>query len=707
MPSFTGGSIILAVLGFAFVIIIHELGHFLFAKWAGVKVLRFSIGFPPIVWSKRVGETEYSIGLLWLGGYVRMLGEADGEVSDDPRSFTKASAGWRAAILSGGVLFNLVSSWLILLGLAFAGLPVVKPVVGDITLEMVPEGGDRAVPSPAVRLGLLPGDEIRAVNGERTRSWEDIRTIILAHRNDPLRVVVRRDGQDLVLDGGGDVRPVRQQSAPAPQLGAEPATSRTVGAAADAFGESDVVRPGWTLERIDGQDVSGLRGQAVERLLETRIGEQISFAFRVPDGSVRHLTFRYGGQGRPLDLALGLPVRIDAPPDPGTPAAEAGLQVGDLVVALDGTPIAGVYQLMAGVQGAARAGRGVRLEVLRGEARITVEVAPRPSADGKSRLGIRLDAVDQGRIPVLPRTIAGEDNRLAAAGIAPGDVLLGIDVAAAKRGSGETAGTVPVRWLTGGTLRDVPLDLAAADAGVKAIADLVGRQVSAQGDGRLELADAKGKVMTVKLARLPEPIRPAIAGLAVGDRIVRLRQDAAKRVVLEVATGGEVRSADVRVGDGGVAFAFEAWREDYRLEEGWTEAFAMANQAAVGMVTNTLKIIPGFFQKREDGGIDATRALSGPIGIFDMLMKSSEQWGIKKYLHLVALIGLNLFLVNLLPIPIVDGGQLVVLGIETVLRRPLPDRAKAVIAYIGFGMVVSLMLFVLSLDILRKFGFFA
>ncbi|MBA3686748.1 MAG: site-2 protease family protein, partial [Planctomycetes bacterium] len=117
-------SILLAIFGFGFVIFIHELGHFLFAKAAGVKVLRFSIGFNPIVWSGRIGETEYTLGLLPLGGYVKMLGEEGEEDGGDPRSFARASRGWRALILLGGVLFNLVSSWLILICLAWYGMPL-------------------------------------------------------------------------------------------------------------------------------------------------------------------------------------------------------------------------------------------------------------------------------------------------------------------------------------------------------------------------------------------------------------------------------------------------------------------------------------------------------------------------------------------------------------------------------------------------------
>src|SRR3954469_14638282 len=110
---------ILAALGFGFVIFIHELGHFLFAKWAGVRVDRFSIGFGPVILRRQIGETEYALSLLPLGGYVKMLGQEDlpsevgGEARTDPRSYLAKPAWWQALILLGGVLFNLISSYLI------------------------------------------------------------------------------------------------------------------------------------------------------------------------------------------------------------------------------------------------------------------------------------------------------------------------------------------------------------------------------------------------------------------------------------------------------------------------------------------------------------------------------------------------------------------------------------------------------------------
>src|ERR1019366_9290124 len=107
------GSILKAILGLSFVIFIHELGHFLAAKWCGVNVTTFSIGFGPAIPGCQFtwGETTYKLAILPLGGYVQMVGQVDGDEAsdgkdDDPRSYRKKTVGQRMLIISAGVLMN-------------------------------------------------------------------------------------------------------------------------------------------------------------------------------------------------------------------------------------------------------------------------------------------------------------------------------------------------------------------------------------------------------------------------------------------------------------------------------------------------------------------------------------------------------------------------------------------------------------------------
>ena len=103
-------TILKVALGLGFVIFIHELGHFIMAKWNGVKVEKFSIGFGPTLFGFRRGETEYVVAALPLGGFVKMLGEGvedEANKCTDPRAYPNKSVSARMAIISAGVIMNL------------------------------------------------------------------------------------------------------------------------------------------------------------------------------------------------------------------------------------------------------------------------------------------------------------------------------------------------------------------------------------------------------------------------------------------------------------------------------------------------------------------------------------------------------------------------------------------------------------------------
>lgn len=134
----------------------HEAGHFLLAKWRGVRVDEFGIGFPPRLLSFKKGETRYSFNLFPLGGFVKIFGENGDEGEDDPRSFVSKSLGVRSLIVAGGVLANLLVAWLIFSLLAGIGTPqIADGQNGEITIVAVAED------SPAKNAGLRSGDRLR------------------------------------------------------------------------------------------------------------------------------------------------------------------------------------------------------------------------------------------------------------------------------------------------------------------------------------------------------------------------------------------------------------------------------------------------------------------------------------------------------------------------------------------------------------------
>ncbi len=137
------------ILAIAALIILHELGHFLAAKFFGMRVDEFGIGFPPRIFGKKIGETVYSVNALPLGGFVKIHGEMGEEAStDDPRSFISATPLKRAVVIIAGVVMNFITGWLLISSVFFIGTPT------GILVENVQPG------SPAEVAGIQKGDFI-------------------------------------------------------------------------------------------------------------------------------------------------------------------------------------------------------------------------------------------------------------------------------------------------------------------------------------------------------------------------------------------------------------------------------------------------------------------------------------------------------------------------------------------------------------------
>jgi regulator of sigma E protease len=155
------------ILIFSLLVVVHELGHFLAAKRAGVKVEEFAIGMPPRIWSKRVGETLYAINAIPLGGYVKLYGE-EGSKDTSPKNLQNKTAGQKILIFSAGVLMNFLLAYLLLTGFyLFGGRTIIEGMekytgiinTQKVLVSEVEEG------SPAATEGILTGDIILKVNG--------------------------------------------------------------------------------------------------------------------------------------------------------------------------------------------------------------------------------------------------------------------------------------------------------------------------------------------------------------------------------------------------------------------------------------------------------------------------------------------------------------------------------------------------------------
>lgn len=183
-------SVLVAILVFGVLIAIHEAGHFLAARWAGMRVDSFSIGFGPPIAAFTRGETQYRIGLLPLGGFVRIAGmnPADDVPPDDPRSFAGKPAWKRLLVIVAGAFTNYALAWVLLVALLIAGVSM-----QDVSAARV---GTVAPGSPAEMAGLRPGDRILAVHGRAVQTFTDLAEAVHA-----------RPGRstDLRVDRGGEV----------------------------------------------------------------------------------------------------------------------------------------------------------------------------------------------------------------------------------------------------------------------------------------------------------------------------------------------------------------------------------------------------------------------------------------------------------------------------------------------------------------------
>jgi regulator of sigma E protease len=177
------------VVALGILITVHEFGHFWVARRLGVKVLRFSVGFGKSLWSRRVGKDgmELAIGAFPLGGYVKMLDEAEGEVpaSELHRAFNRQPVWKRMAIVVAGPMFNFIFAILAYWAVYMVGVDGIQPVVGKVA-----EG------SIAQQAGFRAGDTILSIDGREVQSWDHRRLYVFQRALDQARLLVEvRDAQ--------------------------------------------------------------------------------------------------------------------------------------------------------------------------------------------------------------------------------------------------------------------------------------------------------------------------------------------------------------------------------------------------------------------------------------------------------------------------------------------------------------------------------
>ncbi len=196
MSYIISGIAFILILGAA--VVIHEFGHFLVAKLLGIRVETFSVGFGKRLWGRRWGTTDYRLSLIPLGGYVKLGGdesnagleEGAGEEIPEHERFDRRPRWQKFLVGVAGPVMNILTAIAVPLGLAMTiGAPVMPPPV----VKSVPAG------SAAEAAGVKPGDRIVAINGREESDWEKIRNDAMLSPDQPLALVVERDGQRVPL----------------------------------------------------------------------------------------------------------------------------------------------------------------------------------------------------------------------------------------------------------------------------------------------------------------------------------------------------------------------------------------------------------------------------------------------------------------------------------------------------------------------------
>lgn len=720
--------------GLGFVIFVHELGHFLVAKACGVKCEKFLIGFdffdvkiagkviiPRKLVSWKWGETEYAIGIIPLGGYVKMLGQDDnpskaaeeierakvrkqqekveagggsadaaksdekGEYELDPRSYQAKSVPQRMAIISAGVIMNLIFA-VIFATIAFMiGVPFIPCEVGSLVA-----GG------PAWKEDMQPSHRVVAMGKDGQRSekirFVDFRQAVAIHGDEepfPLRLRAP-DGTetDKFPQPSNDVYKIK--GIDLASIGLAPATSLTLSKEVPVIPTQPAAitgqfKPGDKFVKLDGKKIENAR--ELKEYLTLHAERPIVFTVERSDGEA-------GGAAKQIDIEvdpnpmrrLGLAMKIgtisaiqkDSP-------AFGKLQAGDLILTVDGQPVGNLIQpgnsqlessdnarqdpqpnpnpilLSTWLQAKARAGEEVTLRVLRTVGDLKeefrdIKITPRlpitsPSYGGPGH-PISVDELGIA-LPILNWVAAVEPGTEAAKVIEPGDKITKVEFVLAPEWK-DNEELEPLRNV------EDPIDLVADEDDWPRV------------HYKMQLLPPKTKI-----------------------KLVYLRDGNQQTAEFNPHTGG-------------------AWGSFYNPTRGFfletkeetlkADGFGEAIRLGVWQTGQDATRVFRFLRKLISGGISPTN-LGGP-GTIVVAATSEASVSPSRLLLFFTLLSANLAIVNFLPIPVLDGGHMVFLIYELIFRKPPNEKVFMGLTLIGFAFILSLMLFVIGLDVFRFANWF-
>ena len=651
------------VIGVGALIFFHELGHFLAAKWAGVRVEVFSLGFGRRLFGFRRGETDYRISLLPLGGYVRMLGQADDDPdqppTDLPCDFRNQPPGKRFVILVAGVVMNLILAAVGFMGAFGLGVEFSAAEVGRV------QPG-----SAAARADLRAGDLVLSADGSEVLGWQDLQTLVAVSSGE-LELELLRDGQRVTTRA----RPFRAPGESYARLGVE---ARTV--VADLTSQSPLRAAGvqtatpTSSDRLLSVCPVDSRCPPDLRMSDQELAQAIDEA-RGPVVVTWERT-RYDDEGRPSgserlervvepiqrpEYALGLEL-----PDhawvrevvAGSPAEKAGVKTGDRLISL--------------------ADRQIDASNLR---EVTLDV------------GARLGEAPQTLVverPTDPTAPLGPSQRLELQVALELENPAALELATGARPEGERLALRREvgKWLLGVRWRDdvisAPSRLEPAEPGAAPVVLQPGDQVTRVWlSGGLwwsgEVKEvASPEMQRVLRARGEEPLQ--IAWIPAG-------QEAEQRAVVRarLVPGETWGDLGIMVGERPV-----------RIQRGPLQAVGLGLHQTMIQTQRIFLMLRSFIT-----GSVSPRELGGPIMIANVAYTVATKDSFSKLLHLLAILSVNLAVINILPIPVLDGGHIAFLLFEKLKGRPVSGDVMATAQWVGLFLILGLMALVFFNDIRR------
>ncbi len=696
---------VMVLIGVNMIILAHELGHFVVARLCGVKCEKFYVWFDVFGWKIcrfRWGETEYGIGVLPLGGYVKMLGQEDNparlreelerakaaraagdpfaeapaeanpdraasgaspasETIDieaaeqalfDPRSYLAQSVPRRMAIISAGVIMNVVFALVAAIIAYHIGVRQVACGVGAV----VPGKG-------AWQADLRAGDRIEAIGGKKVHTFTELRSAVSLGDDltQGVSMVVRRPGESEPFQVG--VLP--QRGALAPEVGIVRPRSTSLAQSLPAIPGSSaaMAQPALRSEdrvvRIDGVPIDDYA--QIHAMLARRPEDPLRFTVQRqedrPEGEPTaqpHTSQEVAIDVPPMPMRrLGLVMEmgpITAIQD-HSPAAEAGLQPGDRIVAVDGEPPGDPMTLPD------------RLRRLASQ-REHVEVVLRVSREGQEE---PLDVEVGLRVPEsydLPLT---QDSSVSvpALGIAyqvgnrASDVLPGSPAAEAGVRPGDVVVKATVIPPDAQFLKSLGLEEA-------------GRKIR-QEQTPIELGEEE-QGWPYLVASIQETLPGTRVELELQDRNVTLMP---------------IEADEWFYPQRGLLFELMLVK---RKADSSGEAIALGTQETVNSLLLIFRTLKALGTGRVSG-----KALIGPVGIVRAAYYSVVE-GPGEFLLFLCLISANLAVINFLPIPVLDGGHMVFLAYEGVRGKPPSEGVFVGLSYLGLALILLLMIWVIGLD---------